>query len=121
MKLLCLLFVFSLSSFAAEIKGIVSVEGKAPQGTLFIFAKGYQSKMPMPMAVLKIQSPKYPYKFTLTEANKMMPSMPFKGPFSITARISPSGNAMDKSGIQASTTKAINIGDSDVKLELKGK
>ncbi len=121
MKLFCLLFIFSMYSFAGEIKGIVSIEGKAPKGTLFIFAKGYQSKMPMPMAVLKIESPKFPHKFTLSEANKMMPNMPFKGPFTITARISPSGSAMDKSGVQVSTTKAIKIGDEGIKLVLNNK
>lgn len=107
------------TSFASDIQGEVSVKGKVPKGTLFIFAKKFDGSMPMPLAVKKIDSPKFPVKFSLGEANKMIPSLPFKGPFKIVARLSPSGGAMDKSGVEASTTKAVNIGDKGIKIVLK--
>lgn len=105
--------------YAGSISGIVEVKGDIPKGTLYIFAKMHGGKMPMPVAVKKISNPKFPYKFTLDESNKMMPQMPFKGPFKVVARISPSGSATDKSGVEASTTNPIKMGAKDIKLILK--
>ena len=119
--LFCSLFMFMLNVKAKEIKGTVSFKGKAVEGTLFIFAKRFKSKMPMPLAVLKVENPKFPYDFTLSENNKMIQSMPFEGPFTVTARISPSGSAMDKTGVESSTKKQVNIGDTNLKIELLGK
>ena len=118
MKLLILFLLSSNIAWATSISGVVKVKGNIPSGTLYIFAKKYNGKMPMPLAVKKIESPKYPYKFTLDESDQMMKGMPFKGPFTVVARISPSGNAMDKSGIESTTDKPINSGD-DVEIILK--
>ena len=48
----------------------------------------------------------------------MVKSLPFKGPFTITARISPNGGAMDKSGIEVSTKAPIKLGDKNIELVL---
>lgn len=76
--------------------------------------------MPMPLAVQKIESPKFPVKFTLDESKKMIPNLPFKGPFVIIARISPSGDAMDKTGIEVKTPKPIVLGTEDIELSIIG-
>lgn len=77
--------------------------------------------MPMPLAVKRIVSPKFPVKFELSSKDAMMKNIPFKGPFKVVARLSPSGSATDKSGPEVSTSKAISLGDSNIDLVLKSK
>ena len=105
---------------AKSLSGIVNIKGKVPKGTLYIFAKKFGGAMPMPLAVQKIESPKFPVKFILDESKKMMPNLPFKGPFVIVARISPSGSAMDKSGVEVKTSKPISLGAKDIQLTIIG-
>ncbi len=75
----------------------------------------------MPAAVLRVPEPKLPYKFALSSKNAMVPGTPFKGPFKITARYSPTGDAMDKSGPETTLLKPIKVGASNLKIELKPK
>ena len=121
-KSLVVTFCLILTSgvYAKSVGGVIRVKGKVPNGTLFIFAKRYNGQSPMPLAVKKITTPKYPYRFSLDNRDKMIPSMPFKGPFEVTARISPSGSAMDKSGLQVTTSKPIPLGTQDINLVLIG-
>ncbi len=114
-----LLFLTTYNLFASSIAVTISSAGKAPKGTLFIFAKKYNSSMPMPLAVKKIVNPTFPLKFSLSKKDRMMEGIPFVGPFTVTARISPSGNAMDKSGVEVSTIKKIEIGEKNIQLVLK--
>ena len=51
---------------------------------------------------------------------KMMPNLPFEGPFVLVARISPSGSAMDKSGIEVKTSKPISLGAKNIQLIIIG-
>jgi hypothetical protein len=119
MKLLIVLTMFiSNIALAGSISGVVSIKGDIPKGTLFIFAKKFGGKMPMPLAVKKIENPVFPIKFSLSEEDAMMKQIPFKGPFEVTARISPSGSAMDKSGVQVSTTEVVKLGQENIKLIL---
>jgi hypothetical protein len=114
---------------AQEISGVVSVHKEAlkfvkKSGVLFIFAKkeGVGVSGP-PMAVLRITSPEFPYKFSLSEKNAMIQGTEFKGPFTVYARYSPSGDALDKSGPQgdSSQIKKIQLGAKNIKIELKSK
>jgi hypothetical protein len=120
-KLMVFCLLISYNALAQSIAGTVEIKGDAPKGVLFIFAKKFDGKMPMPLAVQRVEKPNFPVKFSLSQDNAMMKQMPFKGPFKVTARISPSGSAMDKSGIEVSTTKAINLGDKNIKLVLEKK
>ncbi len=92
-------------------------------GTVFILAKRPESgaKMNPPVAVLKVDNPTFPLKFTLTSKNVMLGSSEFKGPLEITARYSPSGDAMDKSGPQGTdeSHKSVDVGQSGILIELK--
>jgi hypothetical protein len=120
--LITLLLLMPSYVFAAEISGEVSLaKGTSLNagGVLFIFAK--KEGNPMPAAVLRIPDPKLPYKFTMSEKNAMSPGTPFDGPFTITARHSPSGDAMDKSGPEGSIAKPVAVGSKNVKIEMKAK
>ncbi len=120
--IIALLLLMPSYVLAAEISGEVSLAKGAslnPGGILFIFAK--KEGNPMPAAVLRIPDPKLPYKFKLSEKNAMSPGTPFDGPFTITARFSPSGDAMDKSGPEGSLTKPVAVGSKNVKIEMKAK
>ena len=126
--ILSLLFVASSFltsiSFAAgtDISGEVSLAkgvSLKPGGVLFVFAK--KAGIPMPAAVLRIPDPKLPFKFSISEKNAMSPGTPFDGPFTITARYSPSGDAMDKSGPEGSTSNPVTVGSTNLKIELKAK
>ena len=75
----------------------------------------------MPAAVLRIAEPKLPYKFAISEKNAMAPGTPFDGPFTITARFSPNGDALDKSGPEGSLSKPVAVGTKNVKIEMKPK
>jgi hypothetical protein len=119
MKLVLILSLMLTNiAFAESISGVVSIKGDIPKGVLFIFAKKFGGRMPMPLAVKKINNPIFPVKFNLSQNDAMMNQIPFKGPFLITARLSPSGNAMDKSGVQVSTKKKIELGEKNIKLIL---
>lgn len=118
--------LFSVSTFAhaatSEISGEVTVAKGAtikPGGALFVMAK--EPGKPMPVAVLRVVEPKFPYKFTLSEKNTMMPGTPFTGSFLITARYSPTGDAMDKTGPEGTEAKPVAVGSKNVKIEMKGK
>ena len=119
-SILSVIMLCALNIHAKSLSGIVTIKGKVPKGTLYVFAKKFGSSMPMPLAVQKIESPKFPVKFTLDESKKMMPNLPFIGPFVIVARISPSGDAMDKTGVEVKTSEPILLGANDIELAITG-
>lgn len=95
-------------------------------GALFIFAKKASqadAKGVPPLAVLRIPSPKFPVKFSLSQENAMMAGTPFEGPFVVSARYSPSGDALDKSGPQGATDskKPLKAGAKNISIELAAK
>ena len=120
--LFALLFAFQVHATTGEISGEVTLAKGSdlkPGGTLFVFAK--KEGVPMPAAVLRIGEPKFPLKFSIGSKNAMTPGTPFDGPFIITSRYSPSGDAMDKTGPEGTTVKPVAIGAKNVKIEMKPK
>lgn len=112
----------SVNGQSGQVSGEVMVAKGVqlkPGGVLFIFAK--KSGNPMPAAVLRIPDPKLPLEFSLSGKNAMVPGTPFDGPFTITARYSPGGDVMDKSGPEAVLSKPVAVGTAGIKLELKSK
>lgn len=112
----------SLSGEVTLSKG--SESALTPNGTLFIFAKKASqadTKGVPPLAVLRIPSPKFPVKFSLSQENAMMAGTPFEGPFVVSARYSPSGDALDKSGPEGVTDskKPLKAGAKNISIELK--
>jgi len=118
------LLLGSLAFAADDITGTVTlakgVEAK-PGGVLFVFAKSPGVAGGPPLAVLRVADPKFPVKFELGAKNAMMPGTPFKGPFTVTARYSPSGDAIDKTGPQGVAKGEVKEGAKDVKIELTNK
>ena len=120
MKMLVVLFYLFLSSaYANTVSGSVEFIGAAPKGVLYIFARKAASPMPMPLAVKRIQNPRFPVAFSLSSRDAMVQDTPFTGPFTIVARLSPSGDPLDKTGVEVKTDKPIELGASNVKLVLK--
>ncbi len=102
---LSLLAILAQGSALADqktIEGTVKVapalSAKITKGTLFVFARPAGEAAGPPAAVLKLDSPKFPQSFSLSAANAMIPGTEFKGPFRLTARFSPLGDAMQKDG-----------------------
>lgn len=120
--LFSVLFAFQIHASTPTISGEITLAKGAslkPGGVLFVFAR--KQGMPMPAAVLRVPEPKLPYKFILSEKNAMTPGTSFEGPFTITARYSPSGDAMDKSGPEGIGSKPVAVGSSNVKIEMQPK
>lgn len=125
---LATVLLFTQTLFAGEISGTIdaSKEIKASitaNGALFIFAKkpGVENQMGVPpIAVMRIPNPTFPQKFTLSEKNVMIPGTQFEGPLTISARYSPSGDALDKSGPTGTDSKKgkVAIGAKDVLIKL---
>ena len=119
------LFMLLLSVVHAtpgEVSGVITAGAGVtlkPGGVLFVMAK--EAGKPMPVAVLRVPDPKLPYVFSLSAKNAMVAGTPFTGPFLISARLSPSGDAMDRSGAEGAITVPVAVGKSDLKIELKGK
>ncbi len=103
----------------SSLEGVVTHKEKKAKGVLFIFAKKFDGSMRMPLAVKRIVDPKFPVTFSLSAKDAMIKSIPFEGPFKVIARLTKSGDVMDKSGPQGETTKALKIGAKKIQIEIK--
>lgn len=98
-----------------------------PNGALFVIAKlaGPDSNPgdhTPPVAVIKIDKPKFPQAFVITEKNIMMAGASLKGPLHVIARYSVSGDALDKKGaIEGFDPKfpSTEVGNKNLNIELK--
>ncbi|HED15308.1 MAG TPA: c-type cytochrome biogenesis protein CcmI [Gammaproteobacteria bacterium] len=88
-----------------------------PTDTLFIYARALQGP-PMPLAAVRMQASDLPVDVTLDESMAMMPSMSLsKFPqVRISARISPSGNAIRQPGDLIGEMKPVTVGQTDIVL-----
>ena len=112
--------IFSVNLYAKTVDGTISYKKAKSNDTLFIIARKMGVHFGPPVAVKKITSPTFPLKFKLGPENVMIRGVPFKGPFTISAKLSPTGNALDRSGPSGQTPQDTPIynGDKDVKIEL---
>jgi hypothetical protein len=125
---------FALNAFAfidPKVGGTVTLKkglekNLTKNGVLFVIAKqaGPDSNpgdRTPPVAVLKIENPKFPQAFVITEKNIMVTGSPFKGPFHVIARYSASGDALDKTGAIEGFDKKFpssEIGNKNLNIEL---
>ena len=84
----------------APIRGTVRIAAElasqVPQGSvLFVIARRGESGPPL--AVKRIESPRFPLDFELGPADRMIQSMAFTGPLSVSVRVDADGNAMSRS------------------------
>jgi len=121
MKLAIVFIFFNMMTccFGNTLDGVVTYKNAQATGVLYIFAKKFDGSMPMPLAVKRIPNPKFPLKFSLSAKDAMMKSIPFEGPFKVIARLTKSGDVMDKSGPQGETKKSLAIGTKKITIELK--
>ena len=117
----------ALKSLSGEIRLSKAIETEIKEGgALFIFAKKKSDadiKGVPPLAVLRIPNPKFPVFFSLSQENAMMAGTPFEGPFVVTARYSPSGDALDKTGPEgrSASKKILQLGAKNIVITLKKK
>lgn len=99
-----------------------SLQSQMPSsGVLFVYARQFGLKAGPPTAVIRIANPKFPQSFQLSSENVMMPGTPFSGPFTLTAKFSPAGDAMQKSGAYigfSADKQKIELGQSDIDLQI---
>jgi cytochrome c-type biogenesis protein CcmH len=82
---------------SALVRGIISIDPKLKvqgngQAVLFIIARSANSSGGPPLAVQRINQPKFPVSYSLGAENVMIPGTPFSGKVSITARLDKDGN-----------------------------
>jgi cytochrome c-type biogenesis protein CcmH len=72
-------------------------ERKVPAGAiLFLVArKGGASGGP-PLAVKRVEAPRFPLEFSLGPDDRMIETLPFEGPLQLSARLDADGNAMTR-------------------------
>lgn len=105
-----------------KIQGQVYIDDKIKnqcKGTLFIIVR--KGSTPQPLAVKKLSNPDFPYDFTITPADVLIPQRAneFDGQLILMARISKTGSPMPKKGDCESDAMVINAGDKNIKLLIK--
>ncbi|HKA35045.1 MAG TPA: cytochrome c-type biogenesis protein CcmH [Candidatus Binatia bacterium] len=84
-----------------KIEGVIDVDAKAKanldaRAVLFIVARPSRGGGP-PLAVKKIPSPKFPYSYSLSAQDVMMPGAVFSGKLYVTARLDKDGDPLTQS------------------------
>lgn len=84
---------------AEPIEGVVSVSpelaGRVPQGgVLFVIAR--PGAAGPPLAVQRVPSPSFPFRFSIGPEDRMIRSMPFAGDLQLTARLDVDGDATSR-------------------------
>ncbi len=87
------------SAEAAPIQGTVSVpgslRGRIPDGAvLFLIAR--RGAAGPPLAVQRIGAPRFPLRFSIGPADRMIASIPFEGPLQLSARLDGDGDATSR-------------------------
>ncbi|EDP74079.1 hypothetical protein, partial [Hydrogenivirga sp. 128-5-R1-1] len=105
-----------------KIQGQVYIDDKIKnqcKGTLFIIVR--KGSTPQPLAVKKLSNPDFPYDFTITPADVLIPQRAneFDGQLILMARVSKTGSPMPKKGDCESDAMVINAGDKNIKLLIK--
>lgn len=112
-----ILFLMTISLFITsqsfafvdpKVGGMITLkkglEGKLIKGgVLYVYARqaGPDSSpgdRTPPVAVFRYVNPIFPQAFVITQKNVMIAGSPFKGPFHVVAKYSPSGDAIQRSG-----------------------
>ena len=117
----------SSGATSAPIRGTIALAPEmgspAADALLFVIARSAGISVGPPLAVLRIESPRFPIAFEIGPANVMVPSMRFEGDIEISARLDSDGNATTKlPGDLVGTTRAAHRpGDTSVALTLDRK
>ena len=102
---------------AGTIRLASEVEGRIPNGAiLFLIVRPIAGGPPT--AVRRIADPRFPLEFTLGPEHRMAQSVPFVGPFTLTARVDADGNAMTREpgDLQGMSVEQHSPGDTGIEL-----
>jgi cytochrome c-type biogenesis protein CcmH len=112
-----------VASPTKAIQGTVTVaealSDRVPAGAvLFLIARSAESGPPL--AVRRIDSPRFPLDFTIGPDDRMIASMPFAGPIRLTVRVDSDGNVTTRSpgDLQGAAEGGFHPGDTGVALVL---
>jgi hypothetical protein len=98
------------------------LEGALPSGAvLFLIAR--TGAAGPPLAVKRIEAPRFPLDFEIGAADRMLPTVPFTGALLLTARLDSDGNATSRTpgDLQGSAGQPASPGASDVEIVLDQK
>lgn len=91
---------------------------KAPKGNSFLIISVRDLENPMPIAVLRVKNPKFPYNFKITGKHKLSHERIMEGDVIITARLSGEDSAEIKRGDLIGSTQT-KVGTRNVKIIIK--
>ncbi|MEJ5338258.1 MAG: hypothetical protein ACK42C_09175 [Aquificaceae bacterium] len=92
-----------------------SLKNKAPQGERFLIISVRDLQNPMPLAVLRVKNPHFPYHFKITGKHKLSHDRLMEGDVIVTARLSKSETAEPKKGDLVGSTTA-KVGTKGVRI-----
>jgi hypothetical protein len=93
-------------------------EAKVPAGAiLFLIARTGTGGGP-PLAVKRVESPRFPMEFSLGPDDRKIKAMPFEGPLQLSARLDADGNAMTRApgDLLGETPQSHQPGESDIAI-----
>jgi hypothetical protein len=107
---------------AAPVSGTITLapgyEAKVPAGAiLFLIARTGAGGGP-PLAVKRVESPRFPMEFSLGPDDRMIKTMPFDGPLQLSVRLDADGNAMTRApgDLQGETPQSHQPGESGIAI-----
>jgi hypothetical protein len=116
----------SAAESGAPIRGTLRVaaehEGRLPSGAvLFLIAR--RGSAGPPLAVKRIDAPRFPLDFEIGPDDRMIASIPFSGPVQLTARLDSDGNATSRTpgDLQGSAPEPVEPGAAGVEITLSEK
>ena len=125
-KILLLIKKFTKKSFEKKISGVITIDDslvslRNKKSILYVIAKSKNRRAPV--AVVRIPSPSFPFKFELSERNVMMKGVNFDGKFRIIARLDLDGIAglVAKGDMEGMSKNEIMVGSSDVTININKK
>ena len=109
-------------------------DGGAPVSGTIALAPGFEAKVPAgaalflivrtgagggpPLAVKRVESPRFPIEFSIGPDDRMIKTMPFEGPLQLSARLDAYGNAMTRAAgdLQGETPQPHQPGESGIAI-----
>jgi len=112
-----------VSPRAEGIRGVVDVapelaDGVAEGAVLFLIIRSGEAGPPT--AVKRIASPRFPLEFSIGPEDRMVQTMPFQGPLTLTARLDGDGNATTREAgdLQGQLSESVDPGATGIALTL---
>lgn len=121
-----ILNTYSKESF---VSGVITLEEKnekkndIKKGALFVILRKQGVKRGPPVAVLKIDNPRFPTSFSISKKNIMIKGTEFVGPFWIKAKFVPDGNPLGEGQLlgELSPVDGVQSNSKNLKVILKKK